>query len=362
MAKKVHTLITLSRSLFVLMLCAIALTLFMYSPFYAKSALWLLNKLTDVRVDPVAAESQKTGQLSLESTYEPGSPEWVARQAYLAEVNKALNDGQVDDFSYLQHRYDLLQQMIKQQKAKEQSNTLEQASESDIEQAASVDYFQQLIPDENEPLFQQYREFLVKNQQGNSKKYPHKKQSRPKESVPSPFILQRPDHQPHAIVILGGGLMAGKQKGQIILNPYTQKRLQTAIEIYNKYHLPILLSGVESPYMQKWLKQHDIEAQFLENRSMNTCENTRFSALLLQKQGGAPTVFLVTDAYHMPRSRQLFAQNGIETIPVVASLPNALTEWQPSRQNWMHSRRANYELLALIRSKWIGESNCREVP
>ncbi len=30
---------------------------------------------------------------------------------------------------------------------------------------------------------------------------------------------------------------------------------------------------------------------------MNTCENTRFSSLLLQKKGGAPTVMLVTDEY-----------------------------------------------------------------
>ena len=27
---------------------------------------------------------------------------------------------------------------------------------------------------------------------------------------------------------------------------------------------------------------------------------------------------LVTDEYHMPRTRRLFALNGIETIPVVA--------------------------------------------
>jgi uncharacterized SAM-binding protein YcdF (DUF218 family) len=95
---------------------------------------------------------------------------------------------------------------------------------------------------------------------------------------------------------------------------------------------------------------------------MNTCENTRFSSLLLQKKGGAPTVMLITDRYHMPRTRRLFALNGIETIPVDAPMPTQLTEWQPSKQNYDHSRRANYETLATIRDMLFGSSGCREVP
>jgi hypothetical protein len=35
-----------------------------------------------------------------------------------------------------------------------------------------------------------------------------------------------------------------------------------------------VLSGVEAPYMQKWLSERGVEAKLLENRSMNTCENT----------------------------------------------------------------------------------------
>ncbi len=45
----------------------------------------------------------------------------------------------------------------------------------------------------------------------------------------------------------------------------------------------------------------------------------------LQKKGGAPTVILITDQYHMPRTRRLFALNGIETVPVVAPMPTTLT-------------------------------------
>ena len=95
---------------------------------------------------------------------------------------------------------------------------------------------------------------------------------------------------------------------------------------------------------------------------MNTCENSRFSSLLLQKKGGAPRVILITDRYHMPRTRRLFALNGIETVPVEAPMPTHLTRWRPSEQNYDHSRRANYEMLATIRDVWFGSTDCREVP
>lgn len=71
---------------------------------------------------------------------------------------------------------------------------------------------------------------------------------------------------------------------------------------------------------------------------------------------------LITDQYHMPRTRRLFAMNGITTIPVNAPMPTRLTSWKPSVQNYDHSRRANYELLASIRDVVFGVSDCREVP
>ena len=163
------------------------------------------------------------------------------------------------------------------------------------------------------------------------------------------------------IVVLGGGLGRDSARN-IVVNAYTKMRLERAVEQKKQNPLPILLSGVEAPYMQKWLKQHGVDALLLEDRSMNTCENTRFSSLLLQKKGGAPKVELVTDAYHMPRARRLFAMNGIDTVPIDAPLPIAPTEWQPSKTNLMHSRRATYEAIATMRDIWFGETNCREVP
>ena len=164
-----------------------------------------------------------------------------------------------------------------------------------------------------------------------------------------------------AIVVLGGGLTRDKQR-KITPNSYTRLRLMQAISQHHSTKLPILLTGVESPYMQKFLQQQGESAQWFESRSMNTCENARFSALLLQRLGGAPKVELVTDKWHIPRARWLFAMNGIETVPIPAALPGDPAPWWPDSRNLTHTRRAVYEFVAFTRDRWFGVVGCREVP
>lgn len=371
MKEKAHAIIILLRWLSLCIFLLALFTIFVYSPFYARSTLWLLNYFINPQVDIVAAQSQKTGKLSGENNFEPGSAQWIARRAYLYEVEKALQNNNGQNFIELQRRYQLLLQDIEQEEKDEAAKRgtesfmattpdEESTQENDaLNSALVIDAFD---TEQNESLFQRYRDFLTNQQAHIDFLSSAAKLEFNTPSVQQPFMLQRPTHQPHAIVILGGGLTSGAQKGEIVVNAYTKKRLERAVALYQKHPLPLVLSGVEAPYMQKWLTQHQVQAQFLENSSMNTCENTRFSALLLQKQGGAPTVFLVTDAYHMPRSQRLFAMNGIVTQPIIAPLPQPLTTWKPHSQNLMHSRRATYEVLATLRDIWFGESNCREIP
>lgn len=164
-----------------------------------------------------------------------------------------------------------------------------------------------------------------------------------------------------AIVVLGGGLTRDRS-GQITPNSFTRMRLLQAISQHRSTKLPILLTGVESRYMQKFLNEQGETAQWLESSSMNTCENARFSALLLQRLGGAPRVELVTDKWHIPRARWLFAMNGIETVPIPAALPGDPAPWWPDSRNLTHTRRAVYELVAFTRDRWFGVVGCREVP
>ncbi|MGQ2385988.1 YdcF family protein [Acinetobacter ursingii] len=378
---KTHWAIRLVRLVAILFVLFACLMVFIYTPFYSKLIVKALNYFVPVEVNQVAAKSQQQAALSEHDNLEPGSNLWIARQAYLSLIEEALNSKDPESLSLLQTRYKLLQEHILEQQKQEETEDEDQekpavpllkASVSEPEAAASEVHVDEpanplieLNSSENKALMQQYVEFL--------KKHPvsveHEKTIDQQTSQDVAYVQQNQNdeklanhNKPYAIVVLGGGLTLDENKKDIVVNPYTRLRLEKTLELHQQNHLPIVLSGVEAPYMQKWLKQRGVDAKLLENRSMNTCENTRFSSLLLQKKGGAPTVMLVTDIYHMPRTRRLFALNGIETIPVEAPMPTQLTAWQPSQQNYDHSRRANYELLATIRDVLFGSSGCREVP
>lgn len=375
---KVHWMIGLVRIITIFFVLLGCFVLFLYSPFYSQLVVKGLNRFVPVDVNEVAAQSQKPAALSEHETLEPGSNLWIARQAYLKLMEKTFQSEKPEDLRLIQARYKLLQQLITEEQEREnveenqQTNIPLMAEKSEQEQESSavaastpMDFLQWNTPD-NQALMGKYIAFL-ETYPVELPVYPDEKDETNKDLVD---LKKNKDgmnesqglSQPYAIVVLGGGLTLGANGKDIVVNNYTRLRLEKTLQVEKQYPLPIVLSGVEAPYMQAWLKERGIEAKLLENRSMNTCENSRFSSLLLQKKGGAPTVILITDEYHMPRTRRLFALNGIETVPVIAPMPTTLTEWRPSEQNYDHSRRANYELLATIRDTLFGSSDCREIP
>jgi uncharacterized SAM-binding protein YcdF (DUF218 family) len=377
--KEKHTMVRvvqIASGLFVLLGC---LTLFIYSPFYSKMIVYLLNTFVAVDVNEVAAKSQRMGSLSDSETLEPGSNLWIARQAYLKVLEEEIKHNNSKHITYIQMRYKELTDLIKEEnlKAKEEqrpevikvplSSTEPAASEVVQDSTQVVKELLELNRSENKALMDKYKDFLLvhaDDQLDSTSEVVSNEDiqeiSEIENKTDSAQAIEK--SKPYAIVVLGGGLTLDKNGKDIIVNNYTKLRLEKTLEIEKKYHLPIVLSGVEAPYMQKWLKNYNVDANLLEDRSMNTCENSRFSSLLLQKKGGAPTVILITDQYHMPRTRRLFALNGIETIPVEAPIPTQLTTWRPSLKNYDHSRRANYEALATIRDVFFGLSDCREIP
>lgn len=374
---KVHWMVRavqIAAALFVLIGC---LVLFVYSPFYSKLVIKVLNTFVPVEVNQVAAKSQELGALNDDDTLEPGSNLWIARQAYLKLLEEDIQKHNSQNITLLQERYKVLVRLINEEKLREKDKepqvqvpmTSEASSEVEPDKTLVVRELLELSSSENKELMEKYEHFLLTHeiekedivQQNNeTDDVLQKEMNTLYDQEGSHQFMER--SKPYAIVVLGGGLTLNKNDKKIIVNNYTRLRLEKTLEIEKQYHLPIVLSGVEAPYMQQWLKKRGVDAKLLENRSMNTCENTRFSSLLLQKKGGAPTVILVTDQYHMPRTRRLFALNGIETIPIEAPMPTQLTAWQPSQQNYDHSRRANYEMLATIRDVLFGLSDCREVP
>lgn len=375
---KVHWMVSLVRVITILFVLLGCFVLFLYSPFYSQLVVKGLNRFVPVDVNEVAAQSQKPAALSEHETLEPGSNLWIARQAYLKLMERSFQSEHSEDLRLIQARYKLLQALIVEEQEKESAEEKKQPNiplmgeRVDQDQASSavtittpLDFLQWNTPD-NQALMGKYIAFLetypielpVNEDDKDETNKDLIELKKNKDGVPEPQNIS----QPNAIVVLGGGLTLGANGKDIVVNNYTRLRLEKTLQVEKQYALPIVLSGVEAPYMQAWLKERGIEAKLLENRSMNTCENTRFSSLLLQKKGGAPTVILITDEYHMPRTRRLFALSGIETVPVIAPMPTTLTDWRPSEQNYDHSRRANYEMLATIRDMLIGSSDCREIP
>ena len=366
-------LVQVASVLFVLFGCFMVL---IYSPFYSGWVVKALNSLVPVEVNQVAAKSQQMAALSEHESLEPGSRLWIARQAYLKLMEEAIQNHNSENLTVIQARYKALQNMIEdaQQQESEQEEKpriplLAKRVDDEIEQEDPTQAVKDLLDlnsTENKALMEKYVEFLrthkIEQQQVAEEPVD--------ETIYQDIALiheqnEQPAQQsskPYAIVVLGRGLTLDKNGKDIVVNEYTRLRLEKTLAIEKEYKLPIVLSGVEAPYMQRWLKEHEVDAKLLEDRSMNTCENSRFSSLLLQKKGGAPRVILITDRYHMPRTRRLFALNGIETVPVEAPIPTHLTRWRPSERNYDHSRRANYEMLATIRDVWFGSSDCREVP
>ena len=403
---KQHWMISLVRMIAVLFVLVGCLMVFWYTPFYSNLVAKALTVLVPVNVDEVAAKSQQMAALTETEDLEPGSKSWIARQAYLSLMEQKIRESNTQDLVAIQARYKVLLEDIDQQQQREDAEkdaepqqkiakipvviarpvpenqeSIDGISSSDVKASDQLQSDQQSSAsdvvasepeteeanesDADKALRERYTEFLMQHPV-----------SEPEVTVDDQIYkdIAQIQHQnmndakkkelskPYAIVVLGGGLTLAENHTDIVVNDYTRLRLEKTLEVEEDSKLPIVLSGVEAPYMQAWLKNKGVEANLLENRSMNTCENTRFSSLLLQKKGGAPTVILITDRYHMPRTRRLFAINGIQTIPVEAPMPTVLTDWRPSRQNYDHSRRANYEMLATIRDVLFGSSGCREVP
>lgn len=159
--------------------------------------------------------------------------------------------------------------------------------------------------------------------------------------------------KPTAIVVLGGGL-TNNIENEIVINQYTETRLEYAKKVYENNKLPIVVSGKESPWMMQWLQQQGILWVVAEKNSFNTCENAKFTAETIKVKD----VILITDLYHMTRARRQFALNGISTVAGNAPMPKP-TSWTNPAQNINHSRRATYELLAYFRDIFYPQLDCK---
>lgn len=173
-----------------------------------------------------------------------------------------------------------------------------------------------------------------------------------------------------ALVILGGGRESADPAWRTDQpSLFAAQRLRYAARIQRTSGLPVLVSGgqpfdqppSEARIMADSL-QHDfgIPVNWLEEQSRTTLENAEYSARILLPTGHSRIV-LVTDAWHMQRSRWSFEQAGFtvlpapqgfystrQNLPLGGWLPDSRAFWQNSQLLHEWQGLAVYRLQALI--------------
>jgi uncharacterized SAM-binding protein YcdF (DUF218 family) len=127
---------------------------------------------------------------------------------------------------------------------------------------------------------------------------------------------------PEAVVLLGGGLYDHAPAGSH-LAPEPLKRALRAYRLHQRTGLPVVTAGgrvlrspegiSEAEAAKKLLVELGMDPQLViaETRSRTTWENGRNVA----EEHAFRRVYLVTSAYHMPRSVYVFREAGITPIP-----------------------------------------------
>ena len=158
-----------------------------------------------------------------------------------------------------------------------------------------------------------------------------------------------------AIVVLGGGRreQAAEFAGDT-LSRISLERVRYGAWLAKQSGLPILVSGGlakgEKHPAEAQLMKQAIEGEFqgnvrwLEPGSSNTYENARNSSAIL-RDAGVDHIYLVTHAWHMPRSLWSFKQFGITVTPA----PTVFTESQyDSGIDWVLPNPKALEKVAMV--------------
>ena len=167
------------------------------------------------------------------------------------------------------------------------------------------------------------------------------------------------DHPPQAIVVLGAEVIrAHNEKLGIRPGLLTLDRLRTAAALHRRTGLPILVTGgttqPDTPpvglVMEESLKDDfQTPPRWVEDKSLDTWENARFSAEILRAEG-ITSIYLVTHSWHMRRALLAFQGTGLTVTAAPTSFDDPLgpepSDFLPRASGWQTGYLAIHE--------WIG--------
>ena len=151
----------------------------------------------------------------------------------------------------------------------------------------------------------------------------------------SPTELAHPSAQ--AIVILSGGrnLDAPEYGNADTVSMLTLERLRYGAWLHRHTRLPLIVTGgkvfdssrpAEAELMRHILTtDYQLPVQWVETNSRNSWENAAFSQAIL-KEAGIKRIYLVTQAWHMPRAQMAFESVGLEVIPAPTGFTTGKSE------------------------------------
>lgn len=163
-----------------------------------------------------------------------------------------------------------------------------------------------------------------------------------------------------AIVVLGGGTYfhAPEYAGDTV-SEASLLRIRYAAKLYRETGKPILVTGgkplgnaiSEAQQMKLVLEQEfKVPVQWAEGGSDNTLENARLSYPIL-KAAGIKRIYLITHAWHMPRSVRTFQSAGFEVVPAATAYTTSyqtdLLSFIPSAGALGSSRIVMHEMLGM---------------
>ena len=165
-----------------------------------------------------------------------------------------------------------------------------------------------------------------------------------------------------AIVILGGGTYfhAPEYGGQDAVNDKTLLRLRYGAKLQRETGKQILVAGgkpsgnhlSEAQQMRAVLEQDfRVPVRWIEDESDNTNENARYSFQTLQK-AGIKKIYLITHAWHMPRSAEVFRRAGFEVVEAPTAFTTRyrvdLLTFLPNAESMRDSRIFVHEIVGLL--------------
>ncbi len=163
-----------------------------------------------------------------------------------------------------------------------------------------------------------------------------------------------------AIVVLGADVVLdAPEYGGDSLGPLSLERLRYAARLQHATDLPLLVSGgrvldstpIAAVMAEALAREFSGSARWIESSSRNTRENASLSAALLRKDG-VERIALVTHAWHMPRARWCFEQEGLTVVPAGTGFFAAPPRWpgalMPTSRALRHTSLALHEMLGRL--------------